>query len=98
MIEIIRSYPVTAYITLAIVYAIVELRIDGGAKTADSAFWAVAAIVLLFPFALIRRAYIITSRALLWAITPGNRALRRAATREVDLIISKAKKSTEKSS
>lgn len=97
MIEFISMHLVVTYFVAAFAFAIIELRIDGVTQTAtspDEAFWLAALVMVLFPFAVIRRMYIVASHLVLWAITPSTRKQRKAAMDKVSLILTKIKKDT----
>lgn len=94
MIELITNHFVEVYIIAAIALAIAELRLDEARpKSADEAFWMMVMIAVVFPIALVRRAYIIAGKLILWVITPSNKKLRTAAEQETKSLLSKIKQS-----
>ncbi len=69
MIEFIGAHPIAAYITIAIAFAIIELRLEPIVHSSDEAFWMTMMIAFLFPIALVRRTYIVIGKAILWVVT-----------------------------
>jgi len=81
------------YFAVAAVFAVIELRLEGGVYSPSEAFWMTVLVTVFFPAALIRRTYILLSTALFVAIGSKHERAAEVETAEVikRVIANKAK-------
>jgi len=76
-------YSILIYLAVAVVFAVIDLRLEGGVHSPSEAFWMTVLVAVFFPVALVRRTYILLSAALFVAIGSKHERTTEVETAEV---------------